>query len=71
MRFKTISVDYGGFTVIAESNEERAMLNMAVAALETVFPNTKDQERPTPSLLLLEALRIHASRMELDKNEVS
>lgn len=71
MRFESISVGCGGFSVVAENSEERAMLNLAVAALEMVFPNTKDLSRPTPALLLLEALRIHANRMELSKNAVS
>lgn len=35
------------------------------------FPNTKDQARPTPQLLILEALRISATRMELSRIGVS
>lgn len=62
MKFESVQLSEGGYTLIAESPEERAMLNVAVAALESVFPNSEDRARPTPHLILLEALRIQSIR---------
>lgn len=62
VKFESVHLSEGGFTLIAESPEERAMLNVAVAALESVFPNTQDRARPTPHLLLWEVLQIHSLR---------
>lgn len=71
MRVQSLQLAHGGFTITAESDEEKAMLNLTVAALEMVFPNMKDRARPAPSLLVLQALQIHASRMGLAQNEDS
>ena len=39
--------------------EEHALLKLAVLWLELLCPNASDRQRPTPELLLLEALQMY------------
>lgn len=60
MTIQSLTSSFGGFTIIAETPEEIQMLSVAVAALESVFPNIEDRGRPTPHLLLFEVLKMHS-----------
>ena len=67
MKFESDWCISGKITITAEGSDERAVLNVAVASLELIYPNAEDLQRPTPVLLLLEALKIIGSRMELKR----
>ena len=58
-----------GVTIIAENQEEKALLNSVVVLLELMYPSESDTIRPTPWLLLLETLQIHAHRMARERRE--
>ena len=57
--------------ITAENEDEKAMLNVAIAALELIYPKPEDLSRPTPALLLLETLKIVGGRMERERNPAS
>lgn len=56
--------------ITAEDEEEQAMLNVAVAALELIYPKAEDFQRPTPELLLLETLKIIGARRGRERNPI-